>query len=197
MDHQLEILIGEKRFGEYLRGVNSGDEHLVHLYYRLDLELRGLYMKSVGVVEHLITSLVIPEHLPGQSLTFGDLRRTYSAIPPKARFEISRKVGLKNQKELDGLLASLNSFRNRAAHHERIWNFRSKLAVPKQTLEVGPCELGHIESPFSLAANFVGIELLVPRDSRLLRLSKDVNDVLNRSHLDRNFILKSMGFETP
>lgn len=191
------MLIGEKRFGEYRRGVKSGDEDLVHLYYKLDLELRGLYMKSVGLVEHLITSLVTPEHLPGQSLTFGDLRRTYSAKSPKDRFEISRQVGLKNQKELDGLLASLNSFRNRAAHHERIWNFRSKLAVPKRILDVCPCELGDIESPFSLAANLLGIQVLVPRDFRILPLAADVNAVLTQSHLDRNFILKSMGFETP
>lgn len=191
------MLIGEKRFGEYQKGVKSGDEHLVHLYYKLDLELRGLYMKSVGVVEHRITSIVIPDHLPGQSLTFGDLRRTYSAKPPKDRFEISKNLGLKNQKELDGLLASLNSFRNRAAHHDRIWNFRARLAVPKRTLELGQTELGKIQSPFSLAATFVGIELLVPRDARLVRLSKDLNETLNQSQLDRDFILKSMGFEVP
>ena len=197
MDHQLEKLIGEKRFGEYLHGVRYGDEHLVHLYYKFDLELRGIYMKSVGVVEHRLGSLLSSELHTGQSLTFGDLRRNYSAKTPKDRFEVSRKLGLKNQKEVDGLLSSLNSFRNRAAHHERIWNFRARLAVPKRTLDLGLSELGVVESPYSLAANIIGIDLLVPQESRILNLAGDISEVINQSCIDRSFILKSMGFKVP
>ena len=197
MDSQLEKLIGEKRFLQYLLGVRAGDDQLVHQYYKLDLECRGIFMKSVGFVEHRLISLVSLEGHSGQSPTFGDLRRTYKSMSATDRFNISRAFGVANQKELESLLASLNAFRNRAAHHDRIWNFRSKLAVPKRVIEPRLSELGKVKSPFSLAANLVGIDLLVPSETQILNLARDINNVIQKSHLDRDFIRESMGFEVP
>lgn len=197
MDQPLETFIGGLRFDEYRRGVNFGDESLVHRYYKLDLELRGLLIKSVGLVEHNLTSYVYPEHKPGQPLTFGDLRKIYTSKSAKERFEISRKFGMNNQKELDSLLASLNAFRNRAAHHERVWNYRVQLAVPKTALTSQIGGLGFVTSPFSLAANLVGIQTVLRKGPMMLHLESEINAVLNQSGLDRGFVLKSMGFEVP
>ena len=197
MDQDLELLIGKIRFDEYRRGVNFGDENLVYRYYKLDLELRGIFIKSVGIVEHRLSTHLHLEHLAGHSMTFGNLRRLYSSKGAKDRFEISRRFGMNNQKELDALLASLNAFRNRAAHHERIWNYRVQLAVPKAALTPQPGELGAVESPFSLAANLVGIQRFMSIQPLHLPLDFEVTAALQQSGLDRNYVMKNMGFEVP
>jgi abortive infection bacteriophage resistance protein len=190
-------MIGQSRFDDYAGGLAHQKNGSISALYLFDLELRSLMMKGFCLVEHRLIASFQTQKTLARRVTFGDLRRIYKDLPTNVRFEIASSFGMPNQRELDSLLANFNAFRNRAAHHERVWNFKVLAAVPKSIHKYEFHNIGQVLLPHSVAATIAGLDKVLNKFTFDFAIADEVQKLIDATAFDSTFILQNLGFEVP
>lgn len=194
---EIKSYIGDSKFAEYLGNPDIQTIEEALATYKFDIQLRGLLMSALGILEVGLCAQLISKGYEGKFSSFGQTRRILTDSPRAIREDISRSLGAKNYKQLRGSLQNLNYLRNRVAHHERIWNHRNPFAYPDfgtRTLvpDAIPASNRHL-----LAWSVVGIQNILNKYPNLMSFESQFENLIDSSPIDRSFLLKSMGFEVP
>jgi abortive infection bacteriophage resistance protein len=196
-DSEIHSYIGENKFSEYLGNPEIQTLEIALATYKFDIQLRGLLMSALGVLEVGLCAQLVRHGCDGQFISFGHARKVLAHSGKAVREEISRALGAKNYKQLRGALQNLNYLRNRVAHHERIWNHRNPFAYPDFGRK--PWETKRSPNPnrHLLAWSVVGIQTILNEYPKLISFENQFEKLLWKTPIDRGFLLKSMGFEEP
>ena len=194
-DSEIYSYIGEKKFSEYLVNPEIQTLEIALSTYKFDIQLRGLLMSALGVLEVGLCAQLFRHGCEDEFLSFGHARKVLAHSGKTVREEISRALGAKNYKQLRGALQNLNYLRNRVAHHERIWNHRNPFAYPDFGMKPRVSRRIPNSNRHSLAWSVVGIQTMLNEYPKLISFENQFEMLLRKAQIDRGLLLKSMGFE--
>lgn len=194
---RLAQTIGKRRYLEFKQGLPAHHRPYTLEVFIFDLELRALIMKIVSLIEIALQNQILAVSKPKRFDSFGHARRVLQELPTNKQFTIAQRFGCPNGKELRALLRVLNDARNRAAHHERVWNCKLDFCLPnsfQNRLENIPNF--EIRS-YSIAGAFVASIELLRNFPEIIQIHEELDNLFAEVPIDRDFLLKNMGFEVP
>jgi hypothetical protein len=118
-------------------------------------------------------------------------------LPTNKQFEIANKFGCSNGKEFRAVLRVLNDARNRAAHHERIWNCKLDFCLPSNFKKVHLNSFPALTKDYSIAGALQGLIVLLGQFPEILEIPETLDNLIDELPIDKNYILRTMGFEVP
>jgi hypothetical protein len=192
---QLEKIIGGRRYREFKLGLNLEQRKYTKDIFRFDVELRGLVMKSLSLIETSLQNQIVIASKPQKFDSFGHARRILQELPTNKQFLIAKKFGCSNGKEFRAVLRVLNDARNRAAHHERIWNCKLDFCLPQSFKERNLKAFPYTVRDFSIAGAVQALLILLNQFPEILEVPETLDNLLAELPLDRNWVLTTMGFE--
>ena len=196
-DFAIRAYIGEQKFNEYISNSALTDMSLALATYEFDIQLRGLLMSALGVLEVGLCAQLIQTGNSATFSSFGHARKVLAHSGKATRETISRNLGARNYKALRGALQNLNHLRNRVAHHERVWNHRNPFAFPELGLKQSGSAAPLKTNRHTLAWSLIGIGHILSAYPPLIEFEKLLEELLTKTPIDRGFLLRSMGFEVP
>ena len=192
---QLEKIIGGRRYREFKLGLSLEQRKYTKDIFRFDVELRGLVMKSLSLIEISLQNQIVIASKPQKFDSFGHARRVLQDLPTNKQFLIANKFGCSNGKEFRAVLRVLNDARNRAAHHERIWTCKLDFCLPQSFKERNLKALPYTVRDFSIAGAIQGLLILLSQFPEILEVPETLDNLLAELPFDRNWVLSTMGFE--
>jgi abortive infection bacteriophage resistance protein len=194
---RLEKVIGRRRYREFKSGLLPSQRIFTVDLFRFDVELRGLVIKSLSIIEIALQNQIIAVSKPQKFESFGHARRILQELPTHKQFAIAQKFGCANGKELRAILRVLNDARNRAAHHERIWNCKLNFCLPSAFLVRRRMSVNYKTRSFTIAGAFDAIMDLLSNFPEILQIEEELDNLLAELPIDRKYIINAMGFEVP
>lgn len=194
---KLVSLIGEIRARSFITDIPMEMQPFAVDLYRFDLNLRGEVIKAMSMVE--IALELCTEDFAKQELgtTFGTMRRRINELDAKTQFQIAKRFGFSTQRELKVAMRNFNTLRNRAAHHEPIWQRKLHFGIPQLRGQAASlCGL-MASDLYSPAASFALLARTLRFLPPLVDFELEFDQTIGRVPVARDFILKSMGFEVP
>ena len=82
------------------------------------------------ILWHKTNNKIMPFWVVVEAWSFGLASRYYGLLKGRYQQAIGRRFGIDNPSVLGGWLRGINDFRNRCAHHSRIWNYACKNPLP-------------------------------------------------------------------
>jgi abortive infection bacteriophage resistance protein len=192
---ELERVIGRRRYREFKLGLKPEQRQYTRDIFRFDVELRGLVMMSLSIIEIVLQNQIIGASKPQKFDSFGHARRVLQELPTNKQFEIAQRFGCSNGKEFRAVLRVLNDARNRAAHHERIWNCKLDFCLPQSFKERNLMTFPYTVRDFSIAGAIQALLILLSHFPEILEVPETLDNLLSELPLDRNWVLSTMGFE--
>jgi abortive infection bacteriophage resistance protein len=193
--HEFDFHFGSKRRTEYQHPLEGIAKEAFIRLFLFDLKLRALIIKAMSLIELSIQVKVLRYRPAIVIQSFGQLRREISDLPSGLQHLIAKEVGVGNPKQLRALLRNFNTLRNCAAHHERVWNKRLPFAIPKITESIYPTLGSQSLDRYSSAASLLGIMHFLTALPYLFDFEREFDQLIEETDFDRDFLLKSMGFE--
>jgi abortive infection bacteriophage resistance protein len=194
---ELKPYIGEKRFGQYFCNPTIQSPELSLETYKFDIELRGLLISALGVIEVGLEAQLNQSGFQADLQSFGHARKVLEGAGTSERELISRNLGARNYKELRGALQNLNYLRNRVAHHERVWNHRNPFSFPDFGSPPKETRIPKGQIRRLIAWSLFGIEQILCAFPELIAFERQFESLVTSSSIDHHFLLTSMGFEAP
>lgn len=82
------------------------------------------------ILWHKQNDKTMPFWVVVEAWSFGLASRYYGLLKRRHQLEIARRFDIDNPKVLGDWLRGISDFRNRCAHHSRVWNYASKNPLP-------------------------------------------------------------------
>lgn len=152
-------------------------------------------MKSLSLIEISLQNQIVIASNAQKFDSFGHARRVLQELPTNKQFLIAKKFGCSNGKEFRAVLRVLNDARNRAAHHERIWNCKLDFCLTQSFKERNLKALPYTVRDFSIAGAAQALLILLSQFPEILEVPETLDNLLSELPLDRNWVLSTMGFE--
>lgn len=154
---------------------------------------------SRGYMEHYMINhnKEVPLWVLVKVITFGNISRMYSLLQQKMQDTIAKEYNLTNC-QLASVLSFLTFFRNVCAHNERLYNYHTRMEIPKSLFKV-------LNNTYNAARNnlfsvLVCFKHVLHEDkfnAFLLRLQEIIDNFsLDCCPITKESILSEMGFDT-
>lgn len=196
-DIDIDEFVGVQRFSEYAYPLVDKSVHSVMELYVLDIRLRALLIKAFSIIEIGLVSQLGKFGLASKFSSFGAARRALASLTNPQQFRIARKFGFQNQKEMKSCLIHLNHLRNRAAHHERVWNCQNKFSMPLMVKTDFADKYGFPKNLFVMAASLNLLISILKSFPPFIEFEKEFSALITSTSLEPQFLLQNMGFEVP
>lgn len=112
------------------------------------------------ILWHKQSNKMMPSWVVVEAWSFGLASRYYGLLKGRHQRSICHRFGISNPSVLGGWLRGINDFRNRCAHHSRIWNYACKNPLP--TLPGDPFMEHWIKTPGSMQRLY-GMAVVIAR----------------------------------
>jgi abortive infection bacteriophage resistance protein len=192
---ELERVIGRRRYREFKLGLKPEQRQYTRDIFRFDVELRSLVMKSLSIIEIVLQNQIIGASKPQKFDSFGHARRVLQELPTNKQFEIAQRFGCSNGKEFRAVLRVLNDARNRAAHHERIWNCKLDFCLPVTFKQLHVQKIPFQIRDYSIAGALSALMILLSQFPEILEIPEAFDNLLEELPIDRSYVFFAMGFE--
>lgn len=194
---RLQKVLGKPRYSEYKQGLEPEFQRFTFNIFQFDLELRALLIKAVSVIELALQNQIRIVSKQTKFDSFGHARRILQELGASKQFLIANRFGCTNGKEFRAALRVLNDARNRAAHHERIWNCKLDFCLPN-SLKSASIEAGYFAvRDFSIGGALFAAEHLLSQFPEFINLAEEIDNLLSELPVEKKYVMNCMGFEVP
>lgn len=108
--------------------VDNRNQDITTLISLINKEISDKYNRNESITHYLHEYSYIPLWVLTNIMSFGNISKFYSVMKLSDQNDVAREFNLRPE-QLDSILKSINVFRNKCAHEERLYNIYVKFAI--------------------------------------------------------------------